>query len=83
MIRNSHRLTEARMKGKEVFLFVIGAHTIHVIGTDDHWEAKVDGVLVDGRFGRRSDAWSAGVTEVDRLDRVAPPTPAATSPRPC
>jgi hypothetical protein len=71
------------MKGKEVFLFVIGAHTIHVIGTDDHWVAKVDGVLVDGRFGRRSDAWSAGVTEVGRLDRLATSEPTGISPGPC
>jgi hypothetical protein len=71
------------MKGKEVFLFVIGARMLHVIGTDDHWVAKVDGVLVDGRFGRRSDAWSAGVSEVDRLDRLATSVPTAISPGPC
>jgi hypothetical protein len=71
------------MKGKEVFLFVIGARMLHVIGTDDHWVAKVDGVLVDGRFGRRSDAWSAGVTEVDRLERLATSEPTAISPGPC
>jgi hypothetical protein len=71
------------MKGKEVFLFVIGARTLHVIGTGDHWLAKVDGVLVEGRFGRRSDAWSAGVTEVDRLDRLATSEPTANSPGPC
>jgi len=29
----------------------------------------VDGMLVDGWFTTTSEAWTAGVTEADRLDR--------------
>jgi hypothetical protein len=71
------------MKGKEVFLFVVGDRTLHVIGIDDHWVVKVDGVLMEGRFERRSDAWSAGVTEVDRLGRLEAAAPTAISSQPC
>ena len=57
------------MKGKETCIFQVGRHVLHVVGLDGRWVATVDGMLVDGLFTTTSEAWTAGVTEADRLDR--------------
>jgi hypothetical protein len=33
------------------------------------WAVEVDAVAIERSFGSRPDAWTAGVTEADRLDR--------------
>ena len=35
------------------------------------WIVAVDGVPLSGWYATRADAWTAGVTEADRLDRTA------------
>jgi hypothetical protein len=57
------------MKRKETSIFQVGSHVLHVVGSDGRWVVTVDGMPVDGWFMARSAAWTAGVTEADRLDR--------------
>jgi hypothetical protein len=49
--------------------YKVGPHVLEVTGDDSQWTAAVDGVRIDRRFTSSSDAWTAGVTEADRLDR--------------
>jgi hypothetical protein len=54
-------------------MFQIGRHVLQVFGEGRRWVVAVDGVLLRGWHASTSDAWSAGVAEVDRLQRSAPP----------
>jgi hypothetical protein len=58
--------------------FQIGRHVLNVFGSDGRWVVAVDGVLVRGWHDSTAEAWTAGVTEVDRLDRLATPEPPAS-----
>lgn len=49
--------------------FQVGMHIVSVFGLDGHCVVSVDGVLLRGHFDTTADAWSAGVAEVERLDR--------------
>jgi len=54
-------------------MFQIGRHVLQVFGEGRRWVVAVDGVLLRGWHASTSDAWSAGVTEVDRVQRSASP----------
>jgi hypothetical protein len=56
------------------FLYPIRQHVVTVAGDDGNWVASVDGTPVGGGYLTKSDAWTAGVIEADRLDRC-PPVP--------
>jgi hypothetical protein len=59
-------------------MFQIGRHVLQVFGEGRRWVVAVDGVLLRGWHSSTSDAWSAGVAEVDRLQRSSlPETPSA------
>jgi len=49
-------------------VYALGAHTLEVIARDDLWMAVLDGVAIDQWFTSLAGAWTAGVTEVIRLD---------------
>jgi len=54
-------------------MFQIGRHVLQVFGEGRRWVVAVDGVLLRGWHSSTSDAWSAGVAEVDRVQRSATP----------
>jgi hypothetical protein len=62
-------------------IYVIGRHAFNVFEDGVGWGLSVNGILVEGRFATRSDAWEAGVAEVDRLDRRCgkPPPPGSVA----
>jgi hypothetical protein len=66
------------MKGKETCIFQVGRHVLHVVGLSGRWVVTVDGTLVDAWFTTTSEAWAAGVTEADRLDRTGSESVVAT-----
>jgi hypothetical protein len=49
----------------------VGAHVLEMTGQGGRWTTSVDGVNLAPSFGSSADAWTAGVTESDRLDRLA------------
>jgi hypothetical protein len=58
------------MHGQDISIFRVARHLLHVVGKDGRWVVTVDGASVEGWFTSRSAAWTAGVTEADRLDRM-------------
>jgi pheromone shutdown protein TraB len=67
------------MKGKETCIFQVGRHVLHVVGLVGRWVVFVDGTMVDGWFTTTAEAWAAGVTEADRLDRSPSETVSGTT----
>jgi len=51
--------------------FRVGAHEVRVWMKDGRWYAAVDQVELPIWHKVQADAWTAGVTEADRLDRAA------------
>jgi hypothetical protein len=52
-------------------IFVVGKHVFNVFVSGTGWGMSVDGVLVEGTFPTRSDAWEAGLAPLERADRLA------------
>jgi hypothetical protein len=52
-------------------IFIVGTHVFNVFVSGAGWAMSVDGVLVEGTFPTRSDAWEAGLALVERADRLA------------
>jgi hypothetical protein len=52
-------------------IFVVGKHVFNVFVSGAGWGMSVDGVLVEGTFPTRSDAWEAGLALVEQSDRLA------------
>jgi hypothetical protein len=50
-------------------IFEIGPHVFNVFACGNAWQVSVDGILLEEIFPTRSDAWTAGVAEVERLAR--------------
>ncbi len=50
--------------------FRVGAHEVQVWMKDDRWYVSVDGVHLPIWHKVQADAWTAGVTEADRIDRL-------------
>jgi hypothetical protein len=61
-------------------IFQVGTHVFNVFESGSGWRISVNGILVEGTFPTRGDAWSAGIGEVDRIERPPgsslPTTPA-------
>jgi len=62
---------EARARPAIVVQYRVGSHVIDLTGKANGWTALVDGVDLKSSFGSSADAWTAGVTEAHRLDRIA------------
>jgi hypothetical protein len=60
-------LEEARMSN----IFQVGPHVFNVFESGGGWRISVNGTLVDDSFSSRSDAWAAGLAELDRIERFA------------
>jgi hypothetical protein len=55
--------------GREVRTrYAIGGHVVETVGQGGRWAAEVDGRRLDASFACSADAWTAGVTEAERLD---------------
>ncbi len=52
-------------------IYVVGTHVFNVFVSGAGWGMSVDGVLVEGTFPTRSDAWEAGLALVERAERLA------------
>jgi hypothetical protein len=66
-------------------IYVVGPHVINVFDAGAGWRISVNGTLVEETFATRSEAWQAGLAEVDRLDRRGgepPPPGPAVEPAP-
>ena len=50
-------------------LFQVGTHCVATSERRSRWWVTVDRRPVPGWFESEADAWSAGVREVDRVDR--------------
>lgn len=50
--------------------FRVSTHEVQVWMKDDRWYVSVDGVQLPIWHKVQADAWTAGVTEADRLDRL-------------
>ena len=48
-----------------------GSHDSVAMLPETRWAVTVDRVPVETRFASRPEAWTAGVTEADRLDHLA------------
>jgi hypothetical protein len=53
-----------------VSLFRVGAREVGVWMVDGRWYVSVDGVALPVWHKVQADAWTAGVAEADRLDRL-------------
>jgi hypothetical protein len=51
--------------------FRVGAHDVRVWMKDGRWYVAVDDVELSIWHKVQADAWTAGVTEADRRDRLA------------
>jgi hypothetical protein len=61
-------------------MFQIGRHVLQVFGGGRKWVVAVDGVLLRGWHSSSADAWSAGVTVVDRVQRSSAPATREAAP---
>jgi hypothetical protein len=50
-------------------IFIVGDQVFNVFDCGSGWRLSVNGVLREDSYLTRSDAWMAGVAEVDRLAR--------------
>ncbi len=50
-------------------IFIVGDQVFNVFEGGSGWRISVNGVLMEESYLTRSDAWMAGVAEVDRLAR--------------
>jgi hypothetical protein len=69
------------MHEQDISIFRVARHILHVVGKQGRWLVTVDGASVAGSFTSRSAAWTAGVTEADRLDRTRDETVTVATPR--
>ena len=49
----------------------VGRHAVVLTSRDDRWRATIDGLEIPGDFETSADAWTAAVTEAERLGRIA------------
>jgi hypothetical protein len=54
-----------------VITFRVGTHDVQVWMKDGRWYVSVNGVELPIWHKVQADAWTAGVIEADRLDRLA------------
>jgi len=54
-----------------VTTFRVGSHDVVVWMVENRWYVSVDGVQLPIWHKVQADAWTAGVAEADRLDRLA------------
>jgi hypothetical protein len=47
----------------------IGRHQLEVWRAEAGWAVRVDGLGTDQRYGSEADAWAAGVSAAEFLDR--------------
>jgi len=52
--------------------FRVGSREVRLWMLEGRWYVSVDGVQLSIWHKTQADAWTAGVTEADRLDRPAP-----------
>ncbi len=50
--------------------FRVGAHDVGVWMKEGRWYVSVDGTELSIWYKVQADAWTAGVIEADRLDRI-------------
>ena len=50
--------------------FRVGTHELRIWMQEGRWYVAVDGVQLPIWHKVQADAWTAGVTEADRLDRL-------------
>jgi hypothetical protein len=50
-------------------IFIVGDQVFNVFDGGSGWRLSVNGILLEDSYFTRSDAWMAGVAEVDRLTR--------------
>jgi hypothetical protein len=58
-----------------VTTFRVGSRELRIWMQDGRWYVAVDGVQLPIWHKVQADAWTAGVTEADRLDRGEPRPP--------
>ena len=63
-------------------VFQVGRHMLSVFGSDGRWVVAVDGVLLRGWHASQAEAWSAGVAEAERIDRLSREPDASAGPAP-
>ena len=60
-----------------VTTFRVGSRELRIWMQEGRWYVAVDGTQLPIWHTVQADAWTAGVTEADRLDRGAPQQPSA------
>jgi hypothetical protein len=64
-----HDLPIEMFKGARMSnIFQIGPHVFNVFESGGRWRVSVNGDLVDDSFFSRSDAWAAGLAELDHIE---------------
>jgi hypothetical protein len=70
-IGKKEELTAIRARRNLKIRYEVREHVLEVAGHDGRWTISVDGVEMGGWSVSSADAWTAGVTEADRLDKLA------------
>lgn len=60
----------SNVAGTIASIFRAGTHEVRVWMKDGRWYVAVDGAELPIWHKVQADAWTAGVTEADRLDRL-------------
>ena len=64
------KVIEKSPEARRPMSFKVGLHEVSAWRDNRRWLIAVDGAALPTWFRTLADAWTAGVTEADRLDRV-------------